>query len=72
MKTKLSERFDRALALASDLHREQVRKGTEIPYVAHLLGVASSALEHGANEAEEIAALLHDSIEDQSRVRGRA
>jgi (p)ppGpp synthase/HD superfamily hydrolase len=67
MKTKLLERFDRALALASDLHREQVRKGTEIPYVAHLLGVASIALEHGANEDEAIAALLHDSIEDQSR-----
>lgn len=67
MKTKLLERFDRALVFASDLHREQFRKGTEIPYVAHLLGVASIALEHGSNEDEAIAALLHDSIEDQSR-----
>jgi GTP pyrophosphokinase len=67
MKTKLLERFDRALAFASHLHREQLRKGTEIPYVAHLLGVVSIALEHGANEDEAIAALLHDSIEDQSR-----
>jgi GTP pyrophosphokinase len=67
MKNMLSERFDRALTFASDLHRKQLRKGTEIPYVAHLLGVASIALEHGANEDEAIAALLHDSLEDQSR-----
>jgi (p)ppGpp synthase/HD superfamily hydrolase len=63
----LTNRFDRALAFAAVLHREQLRKGTEIPYVAHLLGVASIALEHGADEDEAIAALLHDSIEDQSR-----
>ena len=43
----------------------QVRKGTTIPYVAHLLGVASIALEHGADEDEAIAALLHDAVEDQ-------
>lgn len=67
MKTMLTNRFDRALAFAAVLHREQLRKGTEIPYVAHLLGVASIALEHGADEDEAIAALLHDSIEDQSR-----
>lgn len=63
----LTDRFDRSLMFASDLHRDQLRKGTKIPYVAHLIGVASIALEHGANEEEAIAALLHDSIEDQSR-----
>jgi (p)ppGpp synthase/HD superfamily hydrolase len=63
----LMNRFDRSLLFASDLHRDQLRKGTAIPYIAHLLGVASIALEHGANEDEAIAALLHDSIEDQSR-----
>lgn len=67
MKTTLTNRFDRSLVFASDLHRDQLRKGTAIPYIAHLLGVASIALEHGANEDEAIAALLHDSIEDQSR-----
>ena len=35
----LTERFTRALTLACDLHRTQARKGTQIPYVAHLLGV---------------------------------
>jgi (p)ppGpp synthase/HD superfamily hydrolase len=60
-----SDRFADALALAAHLHRHQRRKGTAIPYVSHLLAVAAIALEHGANEDEAIAALLHDAIEDQ-------
>jgi GTP pyrophosphokinase len=62
---KLSERFGRGLALAFELHRNQERKGSGVPYVAHLLGVCSIALEHGASEDEAIAALLHDAVEDQ-------
>jgi (p)ppGpp synthase/HD superfamily hydrolase len=62
---ELGERFDEALLLACRLHREQRRKGTEIPYVAHLLGVASLVLEHGGDEDQAIAALLHDAAEDQ-------
>ena len=61
----LTERFDEALLYASALHREQTRKGSTTPYVAHLLATASIALEHGADEDEAIAALLHDAIEDQ-------
>ena len=61
----LSPRFTEALAYAARLHRDQIRKGTDIPYVTHLLGVASIALHHGANEDEAIAALLHDAVEDQ-------
>ena len=64
-KTMLSERFTTALTYATQLHANQVRKGSGVPYVAHLLGVASIALEYGANEDEAIAALLHDAIEDQ-------
>src|SRR6476661_2959231 len=64
----LTERFTRALTLACELHRTQARKGTQIPYVAHLLGVASIALEHGADEDEAIAAVLHDAVEDQGGV----
>ena len=63
--TVLTDRFDEALAYASRLHRTQIRKGSEIPYVSHLLGVASIALENGANEDQAIAALLHDAVEDQ-------
>jgi (p)ppGpp synthase/HD superfamily hydrolase len=61
----LSERFIDALTFATQLHAGQTRKGSEVPYIAHLLGVASTVLEHGANEDEAIAALLHDAIEDQ-------
>ncbi len=57
--------FEKALTLATRLHATQTRKGSDIPYVAHLLGVASIALDHGANEGEAIAALLHDAVEDQ-------
>ena len=42
-----------------------MRKASSIPYVAHLLAVASLVIEHGGDEDEAIAALLHDAIEDQ-------
>ena len=61
----LSERFEEALRFAIRLHAKQIRKGTTIPYVAHLLSVAGIAIEYGADEDEAIAALLHDAIEDQ-------
>lgn len=61
----LSSRFDEALAFAVDLHREQPRKGTGVPYVSHLLSVAALVLEHGGSEDQAIAALLHDAVEDQ-------
>ena len=47
-----------------EIHRGQLRNGTKIPYIAHLLGVTSIALTHGADEDEAIAALLHDAVED--------
>ena len=60
----LTSKFDQALHYAALIHAHQKRKDTEIPYLAHLLGVASIALEHGANEDEAIGALLHDAGED--------
>ena len=60
----LTERFDRALVLATEHHRRQLRKGTTIPYVSHLLGVTSLVLEMGGSETEAIGALLHDAVED--------
>src|SRR5918995_672712 len=62
----LGERFQSALVLACELHSGQVRKGSKgIPYVGHLLGVASIVIEDGGDEDEAIAALLHDAPEDQ-------
>jgi len=60
----MGARFNQAMTAAADLHRGQFRKGTDIPYVSHLLGVAGIALDYGADEDEAIAALLHDAIED--------
>jgi (p)ppGpp synthase/HD superfamily hydrolase len=60
----LSQRFTDALTYASELHANQKRKGSGVPYVSHLLGVTSIVLDAGGNEDEAIAALLHDAIED--------
>lgn len=65
LKGRLGARFDEALVMASSLHRSQVRKTSGVPYVAHLLGVASLVLEEGGSEDMAIAALLHDAAEDQ-------
>jgi (p)ppGpp synthase/HD superfamily hydrolase len=61
----LSERFEEALVYACQLHARQRRKGTDIPYVSHLLAVSSLVLENGGDEDGAIAALLHDAVEDQ-------
>ena len=61
----LSVRFDHALVFASNLHRDQVLKGTIIPYISHLLSVAALVIEPGGTEDQAIAALLHDAAEDQ-------
>lgn len=58
-------RYVDALQFAAQLHRTQRRKGSGVPYIAHLLSVSALALEHGADEDEAIAALLHDAVEDQ-------
>lgn len=61
----LSDRFDEALVFAARIHRKQRRKGGDLPYAGHLLGVASIVLEEGGDEDQAIAALLHDAVEDQ-------
>jgi (p)ppGpp synthase/HD superfamily hydrolase len=63
--TSLTDRFDRALLYATHVHGGQVRKGTTIPYLAHLLAVAATVLEYGGSEDTAIAGLLHDAAEDQ-------
>jgi (p)ppGpp synthase/HD superfamily hydrolase len=63
--TVLTDRFDRALLYATHVHGGQVRKGTGIPYIAHLLAVAATVLEYNGSEDMAIAGLLHDAVEDQ-------
>ncbi len=57
-------RFESALVYANQVHQGQRRKGTGIPYLAHILGVTAIAMEYGATEDEAIGALLHDAAED--------
>jgi (p)ppGpp synthase/HD superfamily hydrolase len=61
----LSARFEDAVTYAAKAHADQVRKGSGVPYIAHLLGVAALVLEDRGGEDEAIAALLHDAVEDQ-------
>jgi (p)ppGpp synthase/HD superfamily hydrolase len=61
----LSPYFEDALLYASRLHAAQSRKGTAVPYIAHLLAVTALVLEDGGDEEQAIAALLHDAAEDQ-------
>ena len=63
-KTKLGPRFLRAFSFATEKHSGQTRKASTIPYIAHLMGVASLVLEAGGDEDLAIAALLHDVVED--------
>ena len=60
-----TERLAEAFRYAAELHAEQLRKETAIPYISHLMAVAGVVLEHGGDEDEAVAALLHDAIEDQ-------
>lgn len=69
--TRVTPQFVDAVAYAADVHAGQVRKrpdgagsGPAIPYLAHLLGVASLVLEAGGDEELAIAGLLHDAAED--------
>ena len=67
--TILTERFDDALAFARQRHHGQVRKSTDIPYVAHLLSTAALVLEAGGDEDMAIAGLLHDTLEDREHTK---
>jgi (p)ppGpp synthase/HD superfamily hydrolase len=61
---KLTGQFSKALVYAELKHHNQVRKGGDIPYVGHLLSVAGLVINDGGSEAQAIAALLHDTVED--------
>lgn len=65
MTTTLTGRFDDAFRYAHEVHNAQVRKGSDAPYIGHLMGVSSIVLDDGGTEDEAIGALLHDAAEDQ-------
>ncbi len=57
-------RLTAALAYAEQIHAGVLRKGTTIPYLAHVAGVAVTVMENGGSEDEVIAGFLHDTLED--------
>src|SRR4051794_27653437 len=59
-----SARYDAALALAARAHRDQLRKGTDLPYIAHPVHVSIILIRYGFGEDLAIAGLLHDVVED--------
>jgi (p)ppGpp synthase/HD superfamily hydrolase len=63
-RVRLGPRFLKAFVFAAEKHKGQTRKASTIPYIAHLMGVTSLALEFGGDEDLAIAALLHDVVED--------
>ncbi len=68
----LTARFDTALHFATRHHARHLRKGTPVPYAAHLLAVASLVLEMHGDEDEAIGGLLHDVVEDGGGSRALA
>jgi len=60
----LTDRFLAAFSKTFTLHREQLRKSSQTPYIAHLMSVSALVMENGGNEDQAIAALLHDAVED--------
>jgi (p)ppGpp synthase/HD superfamily hydrolase len=61
----LGAKFQDAFDFAFQLHKSQIRKGSNVPYISHLMSVTGLVLEDGGDEDEAIAALLHDAVEDQ-------
>ncbi|NBO56680.1 MAG: HD domain-containing protein [Actinobacteria bacterium] len=56
--------IEEAFNIASHGHRDCVRKGTNTPYISHLLAVSALVIEHRGTEVQAAAALLHDVLED--------
>lgn len=66
----LTQRFDEAYGYVAALHRDDVRKGADVPYLTHLLSVAALVLEDGGDETQAMAGLLHDAAEDHPTDEG--
>lgn len=64
MTARYTPRFIQAFQFAAQEHQCQLRKGTNIPYISHLMSVSALVMENGGDEDQAIAGLLHDVIED--------
>ncbi|MBI3148095.1 MAG: HD domain-containing protein [Betaproteobacteria bacterium] len=60
----MTAQFTQAIAFAALAHEGQTRKGTGIPYITHPVAVAGLVARYGGDDELQIAALLHDVLED--------
>ena len=56
--------INKAFNIASEKHQNQTRKGSDIPYLIHLMDVASILFQFKASTDQVCAGFLHDTIED--------
>jgi len=56
--------FHNAIIFATRKHNGQLRKGTDIPYIAHIMEVMQILIENKCREEVIIAGILHDTLED--------
>jgi (p)ppGpp synthase/HD superfamily hydrolase len=62
-----SDRINHALALAAKHHDQQVRKGTQLPYLTRPASVGIILTRYGQDEDTVIAGIMHDVIEESVR-----
>ena len=63
-RSRLDLSIHNAIVFASRKHDKQYRKGTDIPYIAHLMEVMQILIENNCEKNVIIAGILHDTIED--------
>jgi len=72
-RSKGRDKICRTIEFVSDVHNTplrkgikvgQLRKGTNVPYLIHLMGTGKILADHGCSEDLIIAGILHDTIED--------
>lgn len=56
--------IDLAIQVAIKAHKNQVRKGTDIPYISHPLAVGIILAKAGCSDEVITAGILHDTVED--------
>ena len=56
--------IDLAIEVAAKAHRDQLRKGTDLPYVCHPFAVGLILTQAGCTEDVVVAGILHDTVED--------
>ncbi len=61
---RLTQKIQKAINVAADKHRDQVRKTDGLPFITHLFSVATILSEYTSDEDVICAGMLHDILED--------